>query len=181
MRLVAANKVLKKMMEQARDASPMNVSPLHSEAISSSVTLVRVSPFIGVQGHNTGMGSSLPSQYQERVFAQHAKFGTFEVPRIFLNRANEEKAKATPAVAPRKAVQQAHRVCVHRCIARRATPSALPHRDVWSYLTNYAASAPRGLFIYTHLCPSCTSSHPYIDVVTSCECAGLQDRWHVFR
>ena len=39
------------------------------------------------------MGSSLPSQYQERVFAQHAKFGTFEVPRIFLNRANEEKEK----------------------------------------------------------------------------------------
>ena len=158
-------------MEQARDATPMNLSPLHStlqsrptSRPSRALSLVRASPFIRVQRYNTDMGSDLSSQYQERVFAQHAKFGTFEVPKIFLNRANEEKA--TPAVALRKAVQQAHRVCVHRYIARRATPSALPHRDVWSYLTNYAASAPRGLFIYTHLCPSCTSSHPYIDVVT---------------
>ena len=97
---MAANTVLKKMMEQARDASPMHLSPLHStlqsrptSRPSRASSLVRVSPFIGVQGHNTGMGSSLPSQYQERVFAQHAKFGTFEVPRIFLNRANEEKEK----------------------------------------------------------------------------------------
>ena len=47
--------------------------------------------------------------YQDHgVFAQHSKFGTFQVPREFLN----TDKKASAAVAPNKAVQQARRACV---------------------------------------------------------------------
>ena len=57
-----------------------------------------------------------------KVFARHNKFGTFEVPKEFLN--THEKASA--AVAP-KAVRQARRACMcslpdTACVARPALP-----------------------------------------------------------
>ena len=57
-----------------------------------------------------------------KVFARHNKFGTFEVPKEFLN--THEKASVT--VAP-KAVRQARRACMcsltdTACVARPALP-----------------------------------------------------------
>ena len=48
-----------------------------------------------------------PSVQDYKVFARHNKFGTFEVPKEFLN----THEKASVAVAP-KAVQQARRACM---------------------------------------------------------------------
>ena len=43
-----------------------------------------------------------------KVFARHAKFGTFQVPKEFLNTNKKDPA----AVAPKKAVRQARRACM---------------------------------------------------------------------
>ena len=52
-------------------------------------------------------GPASPSMQDQKVFARHNKFGTFEVPKEFLN----THEKASVAVAP-KAVQQARRACM---------------------------------------------------------------------
>ena len=43
----------------------------------------------------------------QKIFARHDKFGTFQVPKEFLT-----NQKAPVAVAPNKAVQQACRTCM---------------------------------------------------------------------
>eukprot|EP00964_Phaeocystis_antarctica_P133792 scaffold98023_cov84-Phaeocystis_antarctica.AAC.1 len=67
-------------------------------------------------------GPASPSMQDHKVFARHNKFGTFEVPKEFLN--THEKASA--AAAP-KAVRQARRACMcslpdTACVARPALP-----------------------------------------------------------
>ena len=50
-----------------------------------------------------------------KVFARHNTFGTFQVPKEFLN-ANK---KAPAAVAPKKAVRQARRACMFSMLRYR--------------------------------------------------------------
>ena len=88
------------------------LSPRPSRRVSSSPAYTHLLPeiqFLLYQDHG--------------VFARHSKFGTFQVPKEFLN----TNKKAPAAVAPKKAVQQARRAymcspCGAISIARLALP-----------------------------------------------------------